>query len=327
MKRHLSTRHGTAALEEFTKADEQLQHRACRPCAKAKQRCDGQGQPCDACRSKGRDCVYESRGNERALTSPLGHGELPEQVYVSVLGGVQSRSDLFDESYIEPSASIADPITHLANDLAPELNDAHNAENHNLDSSLSLLHPSNLELQIPPAWEEHEIHKNNPFLPAVFSPGLDWMLGDEGWSLEDAVLGDYQQIPGSNVQEEDEQDILLSEHVQHVGTLRTQTYSRILEFAEEYLPHHSESASDLPSLGHFDVYLQLYFEHFHPRMPFLHVPTFDVGEQAWCIVLAAATTGCEYSTASHQGMHLAVLRQLGHLMIENDVRRSPCCGP
>lgn len=51
----------------------------------------------------------------------------------------------------------------------------------------------------------------------------------------------------------------------------------------------------VPGPGHLNYFLQLYYEHFHPILPILHLPTLKLNEDEWVLGLAAAAIGCRYS--------------------------------
>ncbi|KAF9634814.1 putative c2h2 transcription protein [Lasiodiplodia theobromae] len=51
----------------------------------------------------------------------------------------------------------------------------------------------------------------------------------------------------------------------------------------------------VPGPGHLNYFLQLYYEHFHPILPMLHLPTLRLGEDEWVLGLAAAAIGCRYA--------------------------------
>ncbi|KAL1635025.1 hypothetical protein SLS58_010420 [Diplodia intermedia] len=51
----------------------------------------------------------------------------------------------------------------------------------------------------------------------------------------------------------------------------------------------------VPGPAHLNYFLQLYYEHFHPILPILHLPTLKLNEDEWVLGLAAAAIGCRYS--------------------------------
>lgn len=51
----------------------------------------------------------------------------------------------------------------------------------------------------------------------------------------------------------------------------------------------------VPSPAHLNYFLQLYYEHFHPILPMLHLRTLVLNEDEWVLGLAAAAIGCRYS--------------------------------
>lgn len=316
MKRHLNSQHGSEALEEYLTVSNRSHRRACRPCAKAKQRCDGQGQPCDSCQSKGRDCTYEYEPD--LIISPVQQQD-PDDLHAAIGSEGDSVGHQSDGSHVESDADNADGVIDVSNILQINQNDTLPDETGLLGSPASLLGDPEAQSQMSHAWEAPPVYNNFPFSPTSFGPGIDWMFNSIPWDIEDPTLDHCEQSLGTNVLEENEQDILRAEHVQHVPSVPPETHSKIVQFAREHIPSSDQSINHLPPLDYLDVYLQLYFEHFHKRMPFLHVPTFEVGEQAWCLVLAVATIGCELSTSVLQAMHLSVLRRLGHLLVEKDV--------
>ncbi|PTD04170.1 hypothetical protein FCULG_00000038 [Fusarium culmorum] len=87
----------------------------------------------------------------------------------------------------------------------------------------------------------------------------------------------------------EEQDILIAENIPHVSPLTSATRKHMIQAIKEAgLPHNEAQGLDanFPCLRHLDTYMQLYFEHFHPRMPFLHVPTFQASPENWQLILS-----------------------------------------
>jgi hypothetical protein len=74
-----------------------------------------------------------------------------------------------------------------------------------------------------------------------------------------------------------------------------------------------------PTPRHLDTYVQLYFEHFHHRMPILHVPTFRTLPKVWLLVLAIVCVGCDYSKASLKSEHRKHLQCLAWQILKTDV--------
>jgi len=273
MKRHLNSQHGASALEEYLAASNKSHRRACRPCARSKQRCDGQGQPCDSCQSKGRDCTYEYESDP--IISPS-QQQCAEELDTAIRSDAESIGLLSDESLVESAAGNADCTIPISNVLQTGLSDVLHDHTGLLVSPASMLGAAENQFQVSHALEEPPVSNNFPFSPTSFGPGIDWMFNSIPWDTQDTILGDYEQSAGINILEENEQDILRAEHVQHVSSVPAETHARIIQFAREHLPPSDQSINDLPPLNYLDVYLQLYFEHFYKRMPFLHVPTFGV---------------------------------------------------
>jgi hypothetical protein len=119
----------------------------------------------------------------------------------------------------------------------------------------------------------------------------------------------------------EEDDILLAEYVPHVPPLGIETRAHVINMLKIEL--RSTQIEDLdkkfPSLRHLDTYVQLYFEHFHPRMPILHVPTFRTSPKAWLLVLAVVCIGCDYSKAGLKTDHRKLLQSLAQQVLRTDV--------
>ncbi|KAH6960185.1 hypothetical protein DER45DRAFT_583452 [Fusarium avenaceum] len=86
----------------------------------------------------------------------------------------------------------------------------------------------------------------------------------------------------------EEEDVLIAENIPHVPPVTEETRACMIHAIKAGLPQHEaqELDANFPSLRHLDTYMQLYFEHFHPRMPLLHVPTFQASPETWQLVLS-----------------------------------------
>jgi hypothetical protein len=127
----------------------------------------------------------------------------------------------------------------------------------------------------------------------------------------------------------DDEDTLIAEHIPHVPPINDETRSHIILMLKTETSQREleQLANDFPSLQHLDVYVQLYFEHFHPRWPFLHIPTFEASPRTWLLVFAVANIGCQYSAASQKNKHLGIFQRFANYLIKKDVgipsERSP----
>lgn len=158
-------------------------------------------------------------------------------------------------------------------------------------------------------------------------PSWDHLMADLGppyWSstmaggqidvdIANSTLHPYAEPPTSL----DEQDSLHAEDHRHVDSIPAATYGRMLDFA--CLGDVDESRSECPPLPCFAVYVQLYFEHFHPRMPFLHLPTFDVSADNWACVLAVACIGSQYSAHTRHVQHWLWLTRVVRRLLQREV--------
>lgn len=124
----------------------------------------------------------------------------------------------------------------------------------------------------------------------------------------------------------EEQDVLIAENIPHVSPLTPETRRYMIKAIETRLPDNEAQGLDanFPCLRHLDTYMQLYFEHFHPRMPFLHVPTFQASPENWQLVLSIVCLGSRYSLAPRHEDHVLLLQRVVQHMLKRDVRQHDC---
>lgn len=107
--------------------------------------------------------------------------------------------------------------------------------------------------------------------------------------------------------------ILEMEHFAHVGRLSFDKYDEILENLQNHANqpiYRSFGSPVLPSAEVMNSFMQLYFEHFHDTMPFIHKPSFDPSKEHWILVLAVAATGCRYSQVPRSDLYALKLTEL-----------------
>lgn len=91
-----------------------------------------------------------------------------------------------------------------------------------------------------------------------------------------------------------ELSVIASENPKLVPELQLATYVRVRQFWDSTgsgVPR----LSTVPTAEAMNVFVQLYFQHFHAEFPLLHMPTFQPREDVWMLVLAVAAIGAEYS--------------------------------
>ncbi|KAF5512399.1 Zinc finger protein [Colletotrichum aenigma] len=120
----------------------------------------------------------------------------------------------------------------------------------------------------------------------------------------------------------EEEDILIAEHIPHVPPMTAETRAHMIQSIKARLPQHEAQGLDanFPSLRHLDTYMQLYFEHFHPRMPLLHKPTFQASSETWQLVLSLVCLGSRYSLAHQHHDHVLLLQRIAQHMLKRDIR-------
>ncbi|KAF3802257.1 hypothetical protein GCG54_00012505 [Colletotrichum gloeosporioides] len=309
LKRHVRT-HGTAVLAEWTQNNDDNssrdQRRACEACAKAKQRCDGRRPaPCTNCTNKGRRCLYQlTSGDDETIlvAQPAADGDV--------------------------SAALSPPRQHLQ----PITSQSCVSDQLSLEPDLlwdALLTPAQFLF---------------PFSPVPsFGPGTstDFCFGDTalaaiGESADDQSVQNsfganatprvgVEAIEVFNVPDSltaEEEDTLVAEHIPHIPPMTAETRAYMIQAIKARLPQQEAPGLDanFPSLRHLDTYMQLYFEHFHPRMPLLHKSTFQASPETWQLVLSVVCLGSRYSLAHHHHDHVLLLQRVAQHMLKRDIR-------
>ncbi|PIA97417.1 hypothetical protein CB0940_06698 [Cercospora beticola] len=323
--------HGSAALAEWTQQNAHPHRHACLACAQAKQRCDGTGlADCSNCAARGRVCTYRDPApGESEAHSFNNDGPLDEFVDLNPLDNGARSATLIPQS------------------------DGDAVDSHGLLSGDSLQNPAmenmNLPTQQTTAAFPTPIHVETPandFLSPSFAfpfspiPQLgpddvwDFFVGGSSLTALPTSMQQHNTYIASpppsldvrSVLEQEsltteEDDILTAEYIPHVPQVGPETHARILRFVRNDLPSSEADAlaSTFPSLQHLDAYIQLYFEHYHPRMPLLHLPTFRPCPEAWQLVLAVACIGCQYSSAGEKSRHVGLLHRLARHMLSREV--------
>lgn len=107
--------------------------------------------------------------------------------------------------------------------------------------------------------------------------------------------------------------VLEMEHFAHVGRLSLDKYTEIVENLQNHADqpiYQSFGNPVLPSPEVMNSFIQLYFEHFHDTMPFIHKPSFDPSKEHWILVLAVAATGCRFSQVPRSDLYALKLTEL-----------------
>lgn len=292
--------HGDAGLEEYHQAHPRAL--ACRNCARSKQRCDG-GDPCQSCRERDRDCVY--------LRTPPASSN--------------PRNSRPDDQRAPDTAD-----SRPSNQPAPE-------------PVLGGMDVGVEGVAADAAWDDFLLASqsrppNFPFAPFPMDASFaePWMaddLGDD--SFLDSFQGDFGQTPALSASfaagilpdepeiDQDEEDALESEHTHHVPTFAIEAYEQIRQFMLRTCQRATTArspAATIVSRRHVDVYVQLYFEHFHPRLPFLHKPSFNPEKPNWLLILSVAAIGSQYSKCAMQTHHYEIFQQTACDVLQMDVR-------
>lgn len=91
-----------------------------------------------------------------------------------------------------------------------------------------------------------------------------------------------------------EMSVVASENPKLVAELQLAQYARMRQFWDSTASG-VPRLSTVPSPEAMNLFVQLYFQHFHTQLPLLHMPSFQPREDNWMLVLAVAAIGVEYS--------------------------------
>ncbi|KAK4496689.1 hypothetical protein PRZ48_012671 [Zasmidium cellare] len=138
-----------------------------------------------------------------------------------------------------------------------------------------------------------------------YGPSLSRLLQAQGaaessdapqWT---ATNGDAVLARQSTARKIQEMTAIGAENPKLVPELQMAAYARMRQFWDapgSGLPR----LSNVPTIEAMNVFVQLYFEHFHAQFPVLHMSTFQPREDVWMLVLAVAAIGAEYSSLCTQ---------------------------
>ncbi|KAB8235275.1 uncharacterized protein BDW43DRAFT_309641 [Aspergillus alliaceus] len=105
-----------------------------------------------------------------------------------------------------------------------------------------------------------------------------------------------------------EDDIVIAENLFHVSAVPVETYEKIHSFYETQTGACFKRLA-FPDIDRLNCFVQLYFEHFHPQMPFLHPNLFE-NDGSWVLVLAVAAIGSQYTRMVMREQYAIVLSGL-----------------
>lgn len=118
---------------------------------------------------------------------------------------------------------------------------------------------------------------------------------------------------GNDSEDQDDIDAIAAEDFGHPCKLSTGTFQRVRRFLREQLKpcqDNSRLCQCLPSVSAMNAFLQLYFEHFAPQLPFIHAPTFEPDSATELLLIAVANVGCQYSRSRYRSLHRSLFMQV-----------------
>lgn len=111
-------------------------------------------------------------------------------------------------------------------------------------------------------------------------------------------------------EDEDDIDALAAEDFGHPCRLSAESFQKIRRFLREKRKPCQHSERGMPSISAIDAFIQLYFEHFAPQLPFIHAPTFEPDDVTELLVIAVANIGCHYSRSRHRHLYRGVFMEV-----------------
>lgn len=314
--------------------------RACDACARSRLKCDGE-RPCARCRNKSINCDYyrsrsgargtrARRASSQAPTSqapsavnddpanpaaasngqPLTAGEqVPGFDFPTPASGLSLQSivaidspqcdvdmeipnQTFDDFWywLGDFGSGTDTGAHASFEPQPRASDPPDGNPGGLDGTEAAACPSG---------------GNSGESPDAPSPWpLSWTPRqmDAGLPATEEAAG--TTIPGCVLEVED---------FAHVGRLSREKYEEVAANLRDHASqpvYRSFGSPVLPAAEVMNSFIQLYFEHFHDTMPFIHKPSFDPSREHWLLVLAVAAAGCRFSQVPRSDLYALKLTEL-----------------
>ncbi|KAF9889807.1 hypothetical protein FE257_006897 [Aspergillus nanangensis] len=327
LKRHVAI-HGPNAVRSYEAAAlKGLKRavRACERCVKSKQRCDSR-QPCQRCHQKDWKCQYPSHdGKDRDHDpNPQLDNDYPTRVQlpdVSSLGEENQESS----SALDPMTSgLFDPFPFLSmSDPGAAFYDVMPSFNLNTPCPGFTMDASYNNIDINPTEPSHGINQTSipndrvetlpgtgidsaylvPFKnpPSPRRPNMD-LETDPLHQPSYPTSAQHQVLIASHSQlsDRDDAEIILSENFRHVDSVSHDTYQAMLTFYDENCELLTEAPGTVPPREVVSAFVQLYFEHAHPAVPIIHIPTFNPPPEKWCLMAAVALIGCQHSGVSNR---------------------------
>lgn len=250
--------------------------KACKPCAKSKQRCDGE-HPCQRCKQRGILCT-------RRTSLPL-----QESSYIP-RASMQGSSD-YEASNRQPD-SPASPLLRTKTEPVsiPRVTTGSEVEENSQMQEARRVSIAGLYVSPYP----------NPPVSTTVYQSIEQR--DRTWSPPSAQPNTsglraptaHESRRPSLAVVRSEADVIAAESFDHVPRLPASTYAKILQFYEEQRTYSGNLAA-LPGIDLLNSFMQLYFEHYAAKLPLIHPSTFMPSDDSWLLVLAMASVGCEYS--------------------------------
>ncbi|KAM3067812.1 hypothetical protein ACMFMG_011296 [Clarireedia jacksonii] len=159
-----------------------------------------------------------------------------------------------------------------------------------------------LEMDIPPPPQFSSITGTSqlahPRLPDTYSSGR-------------RALSLFPQLQPSD------HNVLNAENSAHVRPIPARIYEEMLSFfrLQQAAGFHCHA---FPEKSVLDAFIQLYFEHFDPLMPFLHCSFLEEDDVHWILVLAVASVGSQYTAIERRSQYIVALLELLRRALPND---------
>jgi hypothetical protein len=113
--------------------------------------------------------------------------------------------------------------------------------------------------------------------------------------------------PSFPVLQEDELQSAVAELFGYVSKIPSEAYAALREF---YVLEHGFDDQNFPHPKLLHAFVELYFEHFDPHLPFIHPNSVETHNLSWILLAAIAATGSQYSEIREASTFSKVLHSL-----------------
>lgn len=179
--------------------------------------------------------------------------------------------------------------------------------------------------------DTHNNHFQNPHFQGQAAPGPSAVVPDRasGPDTSTQALNSSRlrvEVPCRRFPQTRDTHMLTAEAETfgHVRDVPLRAYEDLQSF---YVAQSQDSPSSFVPMRLIQAFVDLYFEHFDPQFPFIHVSRLEAQELPWMLLLATAAIGSYYSELDDIREYTSILCDLLGRAVEREVHCHPGSQP